>query len=250
MTDDLRSSLATDADAPPALALPFDVAPLLDAPIRTERLELRPITVDDSDDIWQYQRVPEVLRYIPWPERDRDEAHAHTVRRSGTRGLEADGDAFDFAMVLRGEPTTRGTAGADASAEASASRDEAGGDRIAAPRFLGDRAGGDRVVGDVMVRLASIANAQLEIGWVLHPDFQGRGIAAEAASAVLRFAFETLHAHRVVAHLDVRNEASARLCERLGMRREAVLLEDQYDDGWQDSAAYALLHREWAARVR
>lgn len=227
MTDDRRSSLApgpdaADPDAPPQLALPFDVTPFLDEPIRTERLDLRPITLDDSDDIWQYQQLPEVLRYIPWPERDRDEAHAHTVRRAGMRGLEADGDAFDFAISLRGEPTTRG--GADAV--------------------------GARIVGDVMLRVASVAHGQLEIGWVVHPDFQGRGIAAEAATAVLGVAFETLRAHRVVAHLDVRNEASARLCERLGMRREALLIEDQYDDGWQDSLAYALLHREWAARAR
>jgi RimJ/RimL family protein N-acetyltransferase len=238
MTDDRRSTLATDPDAgrgaPPALALPFDVVPLVGRPLRTARLDLRPVVLDDSDDVWQYQRLPEVLRYIPWPERDRDEAHAHTVRRSRLRGLAADGDAFDFAMVLRGEPTTRG-----------ASPSRGAGDEPDAPVTAAPS--DDRVVGDVMLRVASAAHAQLEIGWVLHPDFQGRGIAAEAAGAVLGFAFEALHAHRVHAHVDVRNEASARLCERLGMRREATLLEDQWDEGWQDTAVYAVLDREWRA---
>ncbi|MGX5696146.1 GNAT family N-acetyltransferase [Agromyces soli] len=239
MTDDHRSSLATDPDAgpddPPALALPLDVVPLVGRPIRTARLDLRPIVLDDSDDVWQYQQLPEVLRYIPWPERDRDEAHAHTVRRSRLRGLAADGDAFDFAMVLRGEPTTRGDARRRAAVDG-----ETDAPVTSAPSD-------DRVVGDVMLRVASVSDAQLEIGWVLHPDFQGRGIAAEAAGAVLGFAFETLHAHRVHAHVDVRNEASARLCERLGMRREATLREDQWDDGWQDTAVYAVLRREWRA---
>ena len=73
-----------------------------------------------------------------------------------------------------------------------------------------------------MVRVSSVQHAQLELGWVLHPDFQGRGYAREAAGAVLDFVFETLHPHRVQAFLDARNAASAALCERLGMRREAT----------------------------
>ena len=61
-------------------------------------------------------------------------------------------------------------------------------------------------------------------------------------------AFDTLRAHRVHALLDARNAASAVLCERLGMRREATILEEQYDDGeWQDTAMYGILRREWAA---
>jgi RimJ/RimL family protein N-acetyltransferase len=84
---------------------------------------------------------------------------------------------------------------------------------------------------------------------VLHPDFQGRGYAREAAGAVLDFVFETLNPHRVQAFLDARNAASAALCERLGMRREATILEEEYDKGeWADTAVYGVLRREWAAR--
>ena len=62
------------------------------------------------------------------------------------------------------------------------------------------------------------------------------------------FAFERLNPHRVQAFLDARNAASAALCERLGMRREASLLEEEYnDDEWQDTAVYGILRREWAA---
>ena len=51
------------------------------------------------------------------------------------------------------------------------------------------------------------------------------------------------------AFLDARNAASAALCERLGMRREATILEEEYNDGeWQDTAVYGVLRREWAAR--
>src|SRR5690606_23161415 len=102
-----------------------------------------------------------------------------------------------------------------------------------------------------MVRVSSVQHAQLELGWVLHPDYQGRGYALEAAGAVLDFAFETLAPHRVQAFLDARNAASAGLCERLGMRREATILEEQYNDAeWQDTAVYGVLRREWDRRRR
>ena len=53
----------------------------------------------------------------------------------------------------------------------------------------------------------------------------------------------------VMARLDPRNLASARLCERLGMRHEAHTREDYADrDGtWSDTAVYGLLRREWAS---
>ncbi|MFE5670248.1 GNAT family N-acetyltransferase [Agromyces sp. NPDC056523] len=211
------------ADAgPPALRLPFDMAVLDHRPLHTERMVLRPLAASDADDVWEYQRLPDVLRYIPWPQRNRDEAAEHTRVRAAMRRLEADGDAVFLAMVLRGEPSTQEVA-------------------LGHPRP-------DRVVGDLMIRLGSRQHAQLEVGWVVHSGFQGRGLAAEGAAVLLDLAFGRLAAHRVFAHLDVRNAASARLCERLGLRREATLVEDQYDDdGWVDTAVYAMLRREWRA---
>ena len=212
-------------DAPPALRVPYDASGLTDQPLRTERLVLRPLEASDAPDVFEYQRLPEVIRYLPWPERDRAEAYAHTAKRAGGRTLAADGDFFVFAATLPGEPGTN-----------------------TAP---GDPAPRDRVIGDFMVRVSSVQHAQLELGWVLHPSFQGRGFAREAAGAVLAFAFETLNAHRVQAFLDARNAASAALCERLGMRREATILEEQYNDGeWQDTALYGVLRREWVAQTR
>lgn len=209
-------ALGATADGPPALRFPFDATVFSASPLRTERLVLRPLEASDAADVYEYQRIPEVLRYLPWPERDRVEAFAHTAKRAAGRVLAADGDFVVLAMVLPGTPST------------------------------GD-AGGDRVIGDMMVRVASVLHARLELGWVVHPDFQGRGYAGEAASAIRDFVFESLNPHRVHALLDARNAASAALCERLGMRREATILEEQYNDGeWQDTAMYGLLQREWA----
>ena len=221
MTDGPHESdraAAAAADGPPALRFPFDATALTSAPLRTERLVLRPIEAADAADVYEYQRLPEVIRYLPWPERDRTEGFEHTAKRAAERILAADEDFVVLAATL---PGTRST----------------------------DDPARNRVIGDFMVRVSSVQHARIELGWVLHPDFQGRGYAREAAGAVLDFVFETLGPHRVEAFLDARNAASAALCERLGMRREATLLEEEYnDDEWQDTAVYGVLRREWAAR--
>jgi RimJ/RimL family protein N-acetyltransferase len=63
---------------------------------------------------------------------------------------------------------------------------------------------------------------------------------------VLALAFTRLGLHRVIARVDARNLPSLRLCERLGMRREAVLRENEWFKGeWTDEVDYALLASEW-----
>ena len=63
---------------------------------------------------------------------------------------------------------------------------------------------------------------------------------------MLAFAFEELGLHRVVGRLEPRNTGSARVLEKLGMRREAHLVENEWVKGeWQSELVYALLAREW-----
>ncbi|WP_426243177.1 GNAT family N-acetyltransferase [Nocardioides sp. LHG3406-4] len=102
------------------------------------------------------------------------------------------------------------------------------------------------VVGDVVLMLQAPSYSVAEIGWVLHPDAAGRGIATEAATALLDLAFGHYGAHRVYAQLDARNERSAALCERLGMQREGTRRRDYWSKGeWTDSFEYAILREDW-----
>jgi RimJ/RimL family protein N-acetyltransferase len=74
------------------------------------------------------------------------------------------------------------------------------------------------------------------------------GYATEASAVMVELAFSTLGAHRVSGRLDARNDASARVLERLGMRREGHLVENEYVKGeWTDEALYAVLEVEWRA---
>lgn len=106
------------------------------------------------------------------------------------------------------------------------------------------------VVGDSMLHLQGTGLTEGEIGWTILPGSGGRGYATEAARTVLRLGFEHFGLRRIVANLDARNDRSAALCERLGMRREVHRLGDFWSKGtWTDSYEYALLREEWRAQA-
>ncbi len=72
-----------------------------------------------------------------------------------------------------------------------------------------------------------------EIGYVLNPEYHGKGLGTEAAERVLRFGFEQLELHRIEAKFMRGNEASLHVMEKLGMtlegyRRDGMLVKNRY----------------------
>ncbi|MEU8435259.1 GNAT family N-acetyltransferase [Streptomyces sp. NPDC029216] len=181
----------------------------LSLPFRTERLLLRPFTPDDLDDLYAYQGLPEVARYLYRQPLTREQCAQSVSRRAAGTAWAADGDDLVVAVC----PADEG-----------------------------------KVVGEVVLKLASARARQVEIGWAVNPAYGGRGYATEAARAVAGLAFAALGAHRLFARLDVLNTGSVRVCERLGMRREAHLVENDLDEvRWGSEYVYAMLAREWKA---
>jgi RimJ/RimL family protein N-acetyltransferase len=85
-----------------------------------------------------------------------------------------------------------------------------------------------------------------EAGWTLGRPYWGHGYATEAAREMLRLGFDELGLHRIVGRLDARNTASARVLEKLGMRREARLVDSERVKGeWATELVYAMLESEW-----
>jgi RimJ/RimL family protein N-acetyltransferase len=106
------------------------------------------------------------------------------------------------------------------------------------------------LLGDVSLTLGPPEHRQAEIGFTFHPGHHGRGYATEAARAVIALAFGAYDLHRVYGRLEARNVASARVLEKLGMRREAHLVENEWVKGeWQSELVYALLARESRGRA-
>jgi RimJ/RimL family protein N-acetyltransferase len=70
----------------------------------------------------------------------------------------------------------------------------------------------------------------------------------EACRVLLALAFDGLGLHRVMARVDARNDASARVLRRLGMRQESHLRENEWFKGeWSDELDFAMLEDEWRA---
>jgi len=176
-------------------------------PIETARLTLRPLRPDDLDDFHAYDSRPDVARYLYGEPRDRHGSRQALDEHTRKTAFAREGDRIVLGAVWR----------------------DAG-----------------RLVGHVSLAWLSREHRQGEVGFVFNPEFQGRGLATEAAVAMLRLGFEDAHLHRIIGRCDRRNHASVRLMERLGMRREAHFVECELFKGdWGDVLVYAVLATEW-----
>lgn len=181
-------------------------------PIRTARLELRRLTPGDRDAMLRYRSDPETCRYLPFRPQTADEVARYLTTRAARTALEGTDGSLSFGVALPD---------------------------------------GGPLLGDLIVFVRDLEQECLELGWVFAPEHRGHGYATEAAAALLAFAFGEVGAHRVVARMDPANTASARVADRIGMRREALLLENERVKGvWSDTLNYAVLEREWRASHR
>jgi RimJ/RimL family protein N-acetyltransferase len=179
-------------------------------PVRTARLLLRPLTEVDVDDLVEYRSIPEVCRYVPF---EPQSAQVLTARMNGAwrqQTLDQEGDSITLGAELMDS---------------------------------------GKLIGDVMVHWLSAEHSCGEIGYIFSPAYSGRGYAAEAVHAGLHLALDDLGLHRVIARIDARNSASARLATRLGMRQEAHLRENEWFKGqWTDEIDFAVLAQEWPSQ--
>jgi RimJ/RimL family protein N-acetyltransferase len=177
--------------------------------LETDRLLLRPFAPSDFDALFDIFSREDVVRLLYQGPEDEDAVRERLDRQITEREIERPGDMLRLAVVSKGN---------------------------------------GRLIGDVLLRWIENEHRQGEIGFVLHPDHQGKGYTTEAARVLLRVAFEVLGLHRVFGRTEVRNPASARVMEKLGMRREAHFVENEFvKDEWQSEVVYAILEREWKA---
>lgn len=104
-------------------------------------------------------------------------------------------------------------------------------------------AGDDRLVGTVTLGSWDRKNRRAEVGFIVRPDRQGRGLASAAVRTALRFGVDAMALHRVEADVDPDNAGSIRLLERLGFRYEGRLRDRWFTfvGEWKDSLIYGLL---------
>ncbi|MFC5175240.1 GNAT family N-acetyltransferase [Nocardioides taihuensis] len=209
----LRDLGVTLLDLHAAAAPPAVPPPALPHPLHTDRLTLRAATPADADPTWRFRQDAAVNEWLT--------GCPDTL--AGYRELFTDPGRLATTVVVQ----------------------------------LGHGPDG-QVVADLMLRREDAwaqldvadgaRGAQAELGWVLDPAHEGHGYATEAVRELLRHCFADLGVRRVHANSFLDNDASWRLMERVGMRRELhAVRESLHRSGrWLDVVGYALLADEWS----
>jgi RimJ/RimL family protein N-acetyltransferase len=100
----------------------------------------------------------------------------------------------------------------------------------------------EQIIGRVSLTSQNSSIQEWEIGWAVRVEDWGKGYASEAAQRMLNFAFRNLKAHRVVAFCHAGNTGSARVMEKIGMKKEGYLRQTRRLYGeWADEYVYAIL---------
>lgn len=106
----------------------------------------------------------------------------------------------------------------------------------------------DRCIGMVNYHHREARNRRLEIGYILAPAQQGRGLMTEAVAALVGYCLGDLAVHRIEALINPDNVASIKLVERLGFRCEGGPLRDRWRRGesYMSVMMYALIAGDMA----
>ena len=174
--------------------------------ITTKRLVLREFSEEDWSAILTYQSDPRYLRYYDWSERTEQNVRAFVRMFIAQRETEPR-IKYQLAITIPSSGQLIGNCG-------------------------------------IRKKIPDVQDA--DIGYELDPRYWGYGYATEAASAILAFGFRELALHRIWAWCIAENVASAHVLEKLGMRQEGHLRENEWMQGrWWDTLLYAMLENEW-----
>ena len=177
-------------------------------PVLTRRLVIRPLAPSDLARHYEIFSNPDVVRYLYEEPFDLQGAKEHLSRRCVT-DLPAEGSWINFGVEVQDVGV---------------------------------------LIGELGLGNVSVAHAHYEIGYVFDTAYCGNYYATEGAELVVEMAFSVLGAHRVSGRLDARNVPSSRVLERLGMRREALHVQNEFVKGeWTDELVFAVLESEWRA---
>jgi RimJ/RimL family protein N-acetyltransferase len=179
--------------------------------LTTQRLVLREFDEHDYPALLAYQSDPRYLEYYPWTERQPEDVRR--LLQSFLDGQRAQPrHKFQLAVTLKP---------------------------------------GLQLIGNCGIRMDSPTARQGDLGYELSPAHWGQGYATEATCAIIQFGFAELQLHRIWAWCIADNHRSVRVLEKLGLRQEGLLRENEHFKGcWWDTRVYAILSHEWRAAGR
>jgi RimJ/RimL family protein N-acetyltransferase len=173
----------------------------------TERLCIRSVCMDDKESMFRYRSIPEINQYLSVVPQSVDDIAGFIDKTSSDINIA--GTWFQLVIVERASNV---------------------------------------LIGDIGIHFINnnTENKQVEIGYTLDKEFQGKGFATEALTVTIDYLINSLHKHRIIASIDPANAKSIKLVERLGFRKEAHFIESIFFHGkWVDDLVYALLAKHW-----
>lgn len=177
--------------------------------IHSNRLLLRPITIDDCKALFKYRSDNITNQYQGWVPKYLEEVYDF-VNNKISPDLNRVNSWYQLAIVRKED---------------------------------------NAFIGDIGLHFVDQEAKQVEIGITLDKNYHGKGYATEAIEKVIDYLFEKLNKHRVIASVDPGNVQSIRLLERLGFRKEAHFKKSIFYNGeWVDDVIYATLQEEWLNR--
>ena len=102
-----------------------------------------------------------------------------------------------------------------------------------------------KVAGNIGLWRFDIENNRAEIGYVLKPEFWGKGLMKEAIDVVTKFSFSQLQIHSIEANVNPKNLSSIKVLEKCNFKREAYFRQNYFYNGqYLDSVIYSLLEED------
>lgn len=179
--------------------------------LETERLVLRPLGTGDFEAYYSYTSVPENMVYTIFGPFTPEEARKF-LEMYENWWKEDPPRVYEFAITLKKE--------------------------------------NGKMIGNCGLYMDDEKRATAMLGWYIHRDYWNQGYATEAVKALLKFGFEDLELHRIHAECNTDNIASARVMEKVGMRREGHFIKNRFDrvgdrKMWYSEFFYGILREEY-----
>ncbi|MBK7500455.1 MAG: GNAT family N-acetyltransferase [Ignavibacteriales bacterium] len=168
--------------------------------LKTERLVLRKLSLDDAEEIFFLRSDEKVNKYLDRPRATSIE-DAHNFINKTNHAIE-NNECIDWAITFK---------------------DDSG------------------LIGSICLWNLNEEENKAEVGYELLPDFQGKGIAQEALSAVITFGFEVMKLKTIEAYTHKENLKSTKLLEKFNFKRDlAAESKIDFSVDNQDTVVFSL----------
>lgn len=103
--------------------------------------------------------------------------------------------------------------------------------------------GDDKMLGVIGHYRIKPEHYRAEVGYMILPEYHGKGITTEAVQCVVDYGFNTMQLHSIEGVIDPENDASQRVLQKCGFVKEAHFKENEFYDGkFIDAVVYSKLN--------